>query len=569
MPARRKTITFALILGIATTFLCLKLVVRDHALTLEPGFAAAKGGSGGNGNGGSSGGGRGNGGSRGGDNRGSHGGGGNGDSGNNSGSGRGENAKSGAGNKSGEDAGNVAAASRNANASVISPSAQLSQTYYPLRGPRHTRERQLRRQSTTRAEPATAGRRSAKTAASRQGASQSNNVGMRSSTKAAGRQHQVNRRAVVVSGLTDADIGRLSSQGLRVVSRSAATSSPVVKLALPRKVTPETARLIISKINSHAVADVDAIYRTDAGLGGCMDRTCAVAMIQWQASGTCSTPAVVGMIDTKIDLQHDALRGQNIEVVTLVPTPSSSSPDHGTAIAALLTGRAGSDAEGLLPQTRLVAVDAFGIENGEEQTDVVRIIAALEELARRNVRVVNLSFSGPPNEVLEQAIQRAQSRGMVLVAAVGNGGPSAGPSYPAGYPGVIAVTAVDREMRIYPRATRGDYVVLAAPGVGVPTAKAGGGEAVRSGTSFAVPFVTAAVARLIARQPTTNETQVAEALTSAARDIGKPGRDPEFGWGLLQTASLCEQPPNEPDRDVAGGSRRQASGERSLSRRDE
>jgi subtilisin family serine protease len=222
-----------------------------------------------------------------------------------------------------------------------------------------------------------------------------------------------------------------------------------------------------------------------------------------------------------------------------------------------------------LPQTRLVAVDAFGIENGEEQTDVVRIVAALDELARRNVRVVNLSFSGPPNEVLEQAIQRAQSRGMVLVAAVGNGGPNAEPSYPAGYPGVIAVTAVDREMRIYPRATRGDYVVLAAPGVGVPTAKAGGGEAVRSGTSFAVPFVTAAVARLIARQPTTNETQVAEALTSAARDIGKPGRDPEFGWGLLQTASLCEQPPNEPDRDVAGGSRRQGSGERSLSRRDE
>jgi len=72
------------------------------------------------------------------------------------------------------------------------------------------------------------------------------------------------------------------------------------------------------------------------------------------------------------------------------------------------------------------------------------------------VRVVNMSLSGPPNEVLKRAIASAQAKGMVIVAAAGNNGAGAGPSYPAAYPGVIAVTAVDRNLDVYRRATQGD-----------------------------------------------------------------------------------------------------------------
>ncbi len=99
-------------------------------------------------------------------------------------------------------------------------------------------------------------------------------------------------------------------------------------------------------------------------------------------------------------------------------------------------------------------------------------------LSRRGVRVVNLNFSGPPNAVLKQAIDKALAEGMILVAAAGNNGAGGDPAYPAAYTNVIAVTAVDSETRIYSRATHsGDYVAFAAPGVRIRTAAAGGGEA--------------------------------------------------------------------------------------------
>src|SRR5581483_1352998 len=159
--------------------------------------------------------------------------------------------------------------------------------------------------------------------------------------------------------------------------------------------------------------------------------------------------------------------------VELIEEPGGgapSSPAHGTAVAALLAGRPGTLSEGLLPGARLVAIDAFNQAGDRERTDVTRLITALEMLSDRGVRIINLSLSGAPNRLLEKAIAAAVARDIVVVAAAGNKGPGAEPAYPAAYPGVIAVTAVDRQLRIYARATHGDYVSLAAPGVDVLTA---------------------------------------------------------------------------------------------------
>ena len=145
--------------------------------------------------------------------------------------------------------------------------------------------------------------------------------------------------------------------------------------------------------------------------------------------------------------------------------------DHGTAIAALLVGRRGSQTPGLLPDAKIVAVDAFYRDGGTaDRTDVMSLVAGVEALVERGVQVMNLSLSGPPNEVLQKAIEAAQAKGIVVVAAAGNNGPGAEPSYPAAYPGVIAVTAVDQNLNVYRRATQGAYVDLAAPGVNIWTA---------------------------------------------------------------------------------------------------
>lgn len=537
MLAPRASFPMALLIGLAVSSLTLEIVVSDGALSVERAGALAKGG-----NGGGKGGGNGNGGNNG-----------NGNGGNN---GNGNGSSGNAGSASGQ-ATSESTVSENASLAATAL-ARRAGSLFQLRPPpseiRPVREKWAKAQKLTtvrasrakamQATQTTAGRsRTRGIAADRARSFGRETNAAASSTKGA---PTINRRAVVASGLSEADIQRLSDKGLRVVSRSASSGSAVVRLALPRKVSAAAARRLISDVNRDAVSDADAYYYTDEGPRGCDGRSCVVSLIQWQPPSACGAPPAIGIIDTKVDLNHEALRGQNIEVVTLVPSPSASGPEHGTAIAALLAGRADSDAPGLLPQVRLVAVDAFGVDDGEERTDVVRIAAALEELARRGVKIVNLSFTGPPNDVLRQAIGQALARGMILVAAAGNGGPGAEPSYPAAYPGVIAVTAVDAELRVYRRASRGDYITLAAPGVGVPTAKAGGGEVIRSGTSFAAPFVSAAVARLIAREPRTGEVDAAERLSSMAQDLGKPGRDPVFGAGLLQTAGLCDRPPGEP-----------------------
>ena len=104
--------------------------------------------------------------------------------------------------------------------------------------------------------------------------------------------------------------------------------------------------------------------------------------------------------------------------------------------------------------------------------------------------------------------------------------------YPAAYPEVVAVTATDERGRAFRLANRGEYVDIAAPGVNVRHAQAGGGYAASSGTSYAVPFVTVAAARLL--QSDSEPAAILDALYASTIDVGAPGRDQIYGYGQLQ-----------------------------------
>jgi len=192
----------------------------------------------------------------------------------------------------------------------------------------------------------------------------------------------------------------------------------------------------------------------------------------------------------------------------------------------------------LLPYSRLFAADVFALlEDGRQVTSAAYIANGIDWLVNFRVEVINISLAGPANRLLQNAIERAVARNVSVVASVGNDGPRARPAYPAAYPQVIAVTAVDTRRRLYPQAVRGQHVTLAAPGVSVyaPTEGEGG---YHTGTSFAAPFVTASVA-VLRSQGTTEAGRITASLQASATDLGARGRDPLFGWGLLSAPPKC------------------------------
>ena len=144
---------------------------------------------------------------------------------------------------------------------------------------------------------------------------------------------------------------------------------------------------------------------------------------------------------------------------------------------------------------------------------------------------------GPPNRLLESAVALLDRRGIGVVSAAGNGGPSAPPAFPAAYDSVVSVTAVDQGLRAYRLANRGDYIAFASPGVEVWSAAADGAGQYRTGTSVAAAYVTAAVAEKIGGGAALGAA-VGD-LRRGARDLGTPGRDEVFGWGLIQASPNC------------------------------
>ncbi|WP_022972217.1 S8 family serine peptidase, partial [Xanthomonas maliensis] len=208
----------------------------------------------------------------------------------------------------------------------------------------------------------------------------------------------------------------------------------------------------------------------------------------------------VGLIDSGVEAAHPALAGVDIQSWGCGgrTTPQA----HGTAVASLLAGRAVAQGN---PAGVLYAADIYcGKADGG---NVVELVAALAWMAQQQVPVINISLIGGPNRLLASAVERLLARGHLLVAAVGNDGPAAPPLYPAAYPGVIGVSAVDARMRVLPEAGRGPQVAFAAVGELVAATLQGRWQPQR-GTSFAAPLV----ARLAAQQLAQPDRQAAAAV---------------------------------------------------------
>ncbi len=142
-----------------------------------------------------------------------------------------------------------------------------------------------------------------------------------------------------------------------------------------------------------------------------------------------------------------------------------------------------------------------------------------------------MSFAGPFDPLVKVALTSAHNKGIILVAAAGNGGPKAPPAYPAAYENVIAITALDHKDKLYAHANRGSYLTAAAPGVDVLVPSLKKGYRYSSGTSIAAAHISGLVALLLERHPEASAEAVVNALQSSAHDLGPKGYDVQFGAG--------------------------------------
>jgi subtilisin family serine protease len=144
-----------------------------------------------------------------------------------------------------------------------------------------------------------------------------------------------------------------------------------------------------------------------------------------------------------------------------------------------------------------------------------------------------MSFAGPPDPRLKDALAKAYQRGMVLIAAAGNAGPKSPPLFPAADPNVIAVTATDTDDAIFSGANRGDHIAVAAPGVDILAPAPDGTYQFTTGTSVASAEVSGVVALMIERNPSLKPADIRRILMGTAKHLGPPGRNRDFGAGLV------------------------------------
>jgi subtilisin family serine protease len=236
----------------------------------------------------------------------------------------------------------------------------------------------------------------------------------------------------------------------------------------------------------------------------------------------------IAVIDSGIDIKHPEFANSIVDSFDALG--SKEGPHfHGTGVAGAIVAHA--RLMGAAPAARILAIRAFGAApNGAESTSFI-ILKSLNYAVAHGAQIVNMSFAGPKDSLIERSIAATAARGILMVAAGGNAGAKSPPLYPAANTNVIAVSATDAQDRLFEASNRGGYIAVAAPGVDIFLPAPDGKYQIKSGTSFSAGYVSGTAALLLERNPALKPEEVRAILTKTARDLGAPGRDDLFGAG--------------------------------------
>lgn len=239
---------------------------------------------------------------------------------------------------------------------------------------------------------------------------------------------------------------------------------------------------------------------------------------------------VVGLVDGNVQADHPDLAGQVVEQ-TYLDQRATDPSTHGTEMASLIVGSGGRLVDGIAPGARLVVAGG-----GSQQLAIGVDDEGIRWAVDQGASVINLSYSQgyAPRPEQQAAIEYALANDVVVVAAAGNAPADTAITVPASYPGVIAVSAIDGSS-VFCRCSVADPgVVVAAPGFQLVAASPGEtGYSVGDGTSGAAAIVSGVAALVRSAHPELDAANVVNRIVATARDAGATGRDPEFGFGII------------------------------------
>jgi thermitase len=254
---------------------------------------------------------------------------------------------------------------------------------------------------------------------------------------------------------------------------------------------------------------------------------------------------VIAVVDTGVDLDHPDVRRRLTNGYNVIENNNFPDDDngHGTHVAGIIASETNNreGVAGITWYNKIMPIKSIGIEGYGTSFDIAKgIIWAVDHGAD----VINLSLGNyQHSSLLEVAVDYAYDHNVVLIAAAGNENTSQ-PSFPAAYPQVLGVAAIDYTGRRAPFSNYGDYIDVTAPGVQIASTFFNQQYAALSGTSMASPHVAGLAGLLLSVNPNLTNREIMDIIKNTAYDLGIPGTDNDFGSGLIDVENALKTAQN-------------------------
>ena len=332
-------------------------------------------------------------------------------------------------------------------------------------------------------------------------------------------------------------IYKATQRGYKVVKRNRLDGLKLhmIVFEIPPKMDAVKAIGELESLEKNTIAGVNHAYTLQRSpLGNTVPGdNYANYITDWPLNG-CQPHEAIGVIDALMDESLAKSLGANLVQKDFSANGSDERKKvtHGNKVLAVIAG------DGRLHNPTIYNASVIS-EKDTGTAGVVNILEALNWLAANNVQIVNISLAGPYNKLLDKGIRSSDRAGMRIIAAAGNYGPTSPPRYPAAFPEVLAVTAVDADNKVFKGAVRGKHIDFAAPGVDLKV-KVGDEYGYVTGTSFASPFLSS----MLATNPKLLDTfksrkkMLDDGITF--EDLGPEGFDEIYGHGLVKFSWDCD-----------------------------